>query len=366
MSDNVNNEVNENVENTNVESKTDSQSQGTEMELSNSTDNNVELEVSSDDAVQELEKGMDSMFSDDKDEDNQPEADVRDDEVEDTEDEESEVESDSADEGSSDDSPEGEKGSTEDADDEDYEPIPDDQVRVARELGFTDDEIVKLAEDSPGVLEKLVRISPREDIRQDNLEPNVEPEEKEEVQLLEHVEIPELSDMDPEMAKVVSKMLEAHNSLIDKHNELLKKTGEIDEISQEIKQRDLQEFNRRIDSMFDSLEQHVPEVGNSQALTEDSAALRMELFGVAQAIQRVRGISQADALEEAAYQWKMAQIDLEEIEKKAAAGLKKKLNKQKKRMSPRPGGKKSSKKFSSSKDEAVATLEEGMGKLLES
>lgn len=253
-----------------------------------------------------------------------------------------------------------EKPESED-DGEEYEPIPDDQVTAARMLGLSDEQIVSLAEENPSVLERMAWNYQRDKLEQDKRVPEKpEPKpEKPKPELLEHVEM-DLNDMDPDMSKVVSQMLSAHNKLIDKHNDLLKNQSRVDEISEQLESKSTEDFNRSIDRMFDDLSENLPEVGNSRAMDAENAKLRQELFGMASILQNTRGLELQDAIEEAGFMWKMSQTDLDQLEEKVTKELKKKLNKNKKRMTPRPGGKKTTKKYDSPREAAVDTLAKGM------
>jgi len=244
--------------------------------------------------------------------------------------------------------------------DEDYEYIPEEQVRVARSIGLSDEEIVNL---SPETLEKMVErhrkevsSSPRE--VDEKVEPKVD-EKKDEIPLLDPMDY-DVSELDPDMQKFAKMMLDHTNKLTAERNDMAQRLNGIDEVKQEIQNRDTRDFNRRIDGIFDELSENLPEVGNSTALDGDSQKIRNELFGIATSLMNTRGISHTEAINEAAFMWKMAQVDLDDLEKKATEGLKRKLNKQKKRMTPRPGGRKTKKKFKSKEAEALDTLEKGL------
>jgi len=257
------------------------------------------------------------------------------------------------------------KEDSEESSEDEYE-IPDDQTDAARLLGLTDEQIVKLAEDNPDVLKKMAANYKRDSLEEPvkSEEPKTEPVEKKEPELEKHMEM-DFDDMDPDMAKVMSKIVSAHNRLIDKHNEEVKKNVRIDELSEAIKARDIQDFNNSVDKMFDGLSDNMPEIGNSRELDVETTKLRQELFGIANVIQKTRGLSLNDAIDDAAFMWKMAQTDLDELEKKVSSKLKVKLIKNKKRMTSRPGGKKTEQKFETSRDAAKDELSKGMEELLD-
>lgn len=319
-------------------------------------DNNNDVnnnEVDESDALSVFEEGLKAMDTEEESQQDNLEEEV-------SEGEEPEEELESEDEDSE---PE-EDVEEEVEEDEKYEDIPETQVTAARMLGLSDEQIVDLAENKPDVLEKMAKNFKKDSLEKPDEPPAPEKPEVPEPELLKHMEM-DLEDMDPSTAKAMSQMLQAHNSLIDKHNDLLQKSSEIDKLKGDISSRDAQEFNNRIDKVFDDLSENLPEVGNSRFLDDGSVKLRQEIYAHAAVLQNLKGMSVPESIEEAAFMWKMAQTDLDELEKKASSNLKKKLNKNKKRMSPRPGGRKTKPKEQSPREEAEDTLSKGMEDLLD-
>ena len=338
------------------------------MELDNEN-KNTELSNTEDSSREEVLKDFDEGLNaliEDKSEEVKESSNEELEEVEDSEDETTDETSDDKEEFDNSKEEEQEDESEEPAGSKEEVDIPVEQVDIARKMGFTDEQIVDFAENHPTILTNMVdNFNKKERITEakpEVVEPIVKRESKE-VPLVEHVKV-DTADMDSDMAKVVDVMLTAHNSLIDKHNDLLKKSGRIDEITKILESNEVNSFNVRVDTAFDSLAEHLPEVGLSSDLTPDNSNLRLEIFALANALSKTRGITLEKGIDEAAYMWKTSQLDVDELEKKATTTLKRKLNKNKTRMTARPGGKKTVKRVSPRED-AEQTLKDGMDKLME-
>jgi hypothetical protein len=310
-----------------------------------------------------LTKGMDDIFNETevineevKEEDKEQEEKEEDKQL-DTEDSDSEEEEDGEEKAEADDSHE-EKVET--------EPIPQNQVDIARKLGYSDEEIIKTAEDHPERLENMVRLYSEPSLIQRELpQVEVQKEEKKEVPKLDQIKLDDLGDLDPDSAKVVTTLLKAHNDLIAHTNKQSEELQRLGEQSAGIEKKEQQKVNNKIDLYFDGASDDLPELGKTATLTPAQAKVRTEVYGISKILQNTRGMSDAKALEEATLLFGLSKVDLETIEKEAEEKVKEKLNKQKKKMSPRPGGKKKVEKPVHGKDVAMEALEQGMKEIFD-
>lgn len=290
-------------------------------------------------AVSELEKGLDGLFEDDWQED-----------------------VDNPEEGE----PDGEEpdGDTTESEDDEYEDIPQDQVDVARSLGYSDDQIVQLAESNPRVLEDMVKlhtarqaVPSQGEVKRDTQEPK--PAEK-----LEHVNIPGLDKMPAESQAALTAMLQAHNAMIDKLNAQNEQLAKVQETETKKTVEEQAAYERKIDSYFDSISEHLPEVGKGN-VDQSQQLARQEIYGIAYMLQQTRGVDLDTALDEASYMWGLSKYDLDDLEKQAEERVREKLNKNKKRFTPRPGGQKTNKKYRNMDEEALDILGKGLDGLFE-
>lgn len=268
--------------------------------------------------------------------------------------------------GESEDEPKEKEAEAESSDSDDTEPIPQDQVDMARKLGFSDEEIVKIAETNPERLENMVKLYSKPEPTQRETTPVAvakREEPKKEVTKLEHVQMDDLDNLEPESAKVVQGILKAHNQLIDAFNKQQEKLDSVGEQTVAITEKERKDAVGKIDSFFDEASEHVPELGKVSNLTQEQAKTRSEIYGLAVVMQQSRGISEREALEQATYLWGLSKIDLSKLEVEAEERLKEKLNKQKRTMSPRPGGKKKAEQVTKGKDAAQKFLADGMKEL---
>lgn len=241
------------------------------------------------------------------------------------------------------------------------EPIPQKQVDIARKLGYSDEEIIKTAEDHPERLENMERFYSEPDLAQRELpKVEVQKEEKKEVPKLDHIVLEDLGELDPESAKVVSTLLKAHNSLIDTTNKQADTLQRLGEQAAGVEKRNQEEVIGKIDAFFDEASEHLPELGKVGTLTPDQVKVRTEIYGIASIFKNSRRVSETQALEDATCLYGLGKVDLETIEKEAEEKVKEKLNKQKKKMSPRPGGKKKVEKPEYGKEAAIDVLDTGM------
>lgn len=262
------------------------------------------------------------------------------------------------------DTPGEEPGEDSDAEADEYEDIPDEQVDIARQLGYSDEDIVQLAERSPQVLENMVKrfeaksrdAAPEEVRSQGGKEPDVTPKEK--------VESPKPFELDG-LDKLPAEMQEVLSPLVDRIRSQDAELNEIKGHNESQAQEKAAEHNRKIDTFFDGVAQDLPDVGNSDRLTEAQATNRQEIYGMAAVLQQFRGMNEEAALHEASYMWALSKYDVEGLEKQAEEKVREGLNKSKKRFSPRPGGQKQTKKFKNADEAALHTLKEGLDSVFE-
>lgn len=248
------------------------------------------------------------------------------------------------------------------------EPIPQEQVDIARRLGHTDERIVWLANNEPWRLEEMVEKYSKPDLPQRETKQVDVPKRKELDDDLfkkrNHISLDGLEDLDPEASRIVSALVTAHNTEIDRNNALVEKVKELGEHTNKLDQRDFEAEVRRIDSYFDSMTEHIPELGTTSSLTKEQSKAREEVFGIANILQHTRGIPESAALEEATMLYGLSKVDIDTLEKEAEIRVKEKLNKQKKQFSPRPGGKKRKAPEVTGRDAALDTLTKGLKELL--
>jgi len=305
------------------------------------------IETTEDDisAFETLEKGLEAISAEEvteKVEENEDEQPLSEDaEVEETEDADKPTEVDEEDE------------ETEEV------PIPQDQVDIARKLGYSDDDIVQLAESNPERLEKMVELYSKPSLPQRETK-QVEVPKKEDSAKLEHIAVDGLEDLEPEASKIISTLLKAHNDGIDDRNRMKEALDKLGEQTSTINEQNQQVEVARIDSYFDGVSEHIPEFGNTTSLTSKQGKVREEVYGMAQIIKNSRGISEADAMEQATLMYGLSLVDLDTLEKQAEGKVMEKLNKQKKKMSPRPGGKKKVEKVEHGKEATLDVLSSGL------
>jgi len=178
-----------------------------------------------------------------------------------------------------------------DKDEDEFEPIPDHLVEAGRLSGLSDDEIVKLAENQPGVLEKMaknfaeVRNLPRPNAGEKGDKKAVEAANKEDALPSLDLEIDEdeLDENGIKMAKYLktvvpslTKKIEALEAKLQTHE---KDIGGVKEVAQA-------EAIRRIDSYFDQRAEDLPALGNVKSLTESQKQARIAVHRTAVMLQR--------------------------------------------------------------------------------
>lgn len=233
-----------------------------------------------------------------------------------------------------------EKETEEKKEEEEFEEIPERLVRSGKTYGWSDEKIIKMAEEDPDLLEHL---ADAQDLRKEKRTPKGEDkgQDEAEVKYDEFKFDIDQDEVDPRFAEFVEKV-----------------TGEINrtrkqgaELQAKLERQSIGQHDRYVDKYFDGRAEDLPELGNLKTLTDDQKGLRREVYGVADALGKSRQLDIEDALDEAV---KLYKVD----EKTAADKLVTKLNKRKAKFSPRPTRKQSRRKFASKEEEAEYTMGE--------
>lgn len=253
-----------------------------------------------------------------------------------------------------------------DEDTEDY--IPDHLVEAGRAAGIADNKIVWYAENDPTVLEALANYreqilsasTPKDKVEQEV----VEKEELSEPEKLGHVSMDEmdLTDMDENTRKLFKTFADNQNLLVDKLNNANTELHGIKKNELLSQQKTQNDFINRIDSFFDGT--NFGDVGKTFALTPKQVAIRKEIYNIAAVLQKANGGTLESNLEKGikAYNGIYKNQD-ENAEVDAENKLRRKLNKQKTKFSPRPGGQKKARKFKNDDERAMKTMEEKAAEL---
>jgi len=247
-------------------------------------------------------------------------------------------------------------------DSEDTEPIPQEQVNIARRRGWSDEMIVEIAEKHPEILEDMVALAGQQTI-QPQVETKVEtaPKEKREVQGVDKVELDAeaLKKMkesygDEVVDSVILPLVGGLNTTIDQLEALRGQVNGVEQTNQANQaKRNFDEAN----AVFDGLAETFKVFGKTDELPRladgtynvNSPAIqaREEVFKVATAFQ-ASGMSWTDSLKQAVQWYKGGHVE-KSLERKIV----KDLNSRKKKFSPRPTSKKTKQAFKSREDEGV-------------
>lgn len=227
---------------------------------------------------------------------------------------------------------------------EEEEEIPFELVEAGRAAGFTDEKIVELAENSPEVLTALYEFRQQALQAQQTSAPEETPAEKpqeEEGEQKVTIDPKMLEKMDEGTRTVVLQLIQNQNRLVEQLNSFQQRHQTLEQMQQE-------EFDASIDGFFDSVVENCPDVGLSNEMTPENEAVRQEIYQIACVLYNAEGGSLEQCLEKAVKAYNGIYGRTEDV-------LRRKLNKQKKRFSPRPGGQKTKPKFKS-EDEKVMSI----------
>ena len=244
---------------------------------------------------------------------------------------------------------------TKETKEDDYEDIPERLVLAGRSAGFTDDKIIKLAEDSPEVLEAMANFRDQlvaKTTPQELVKSVVKPPEPEKIEPVKA----DLSSIEDEPTrKLVETLLAGQNQLIDKFNKTSVELGDLRSKGDTAEQRQQADFNLFVDKVFDEESKNYAHLGNSDALTPESKAVRSEVFEMALVFNRTRNKPIEQSLRDAvkAYNGLYGST-----EAKAEEVLRQKLNAQKKRLTARPGGKRTERQYKNADEKAMEAMVE--------
>jgi len=252
---------------------------------------------------------------------------------------------------------ESEEASEAAAKEDEYEDIPDHLIEAGRAHGFTDETIIGLAENQPEVLEALAgtyqnyqaAVAQREEKPQ---EPEKKVEEAKAPEKLEHITLGDVSDFEPAAQETLKTFATTQNKLIDQLNMANEKLNTVDKQAAETQRGRQQDFDRRIDNFFDQVKD-IPQFGNTASLTPAQIKARQEAYGMADVFARSGG-----TLEENLSKATKAYKGLYDTGESSETTLRRKLDKNKKRFSARPGGQKTKPKFKSEEDKVMHVMDE--------
>lgn len=170
------------------------------------------------------------------------------------------------------------------------EAIDQNLVNKARELGFTDEEIINLATDNPGTLENIAQIVAAES--DDSQTPAAkdaaigEKENKDTDKKASEKEV-DLSKFDPELVEeVIKPMLEEQKRL----KEALKKANENEAANEQKRQ---EEVLAAINADLDVLTESFPVLGNTESMTDGQLKLRTAVLSEALAISELPSVKRS-------------------------------------------------------------------------
>jgi len=236
---------------------------------------------------------------------------------------------------------------------EEYEDIPQEQIEAGRAAGLADEAIVKLAEENPVALKALANFHVR--VKSGLPEVKAEAQEKEEKvkgpEVLDYVEAPKIDFADEKVSKVFTDLVGNQNKLIDHINKVNKNQFEQEKIRMQARQAESTAFDAKIDSHFDSKVKDCPSVGLSASLSPEQIESRQNIWAVAKALPSG---TLEQRLDEAVVMWGSRTGD---SVKKAEANLVKKLERTKKKFSPRPGGQRTEKDTRTAEEKGLADFD---------
>jgi hypothetical protein len=261
---------------------------------------------------------------------------------------------------------------TEDATDDDYEAIDPRLVDAARRFGWSDEKIIRVAEDDETILEDLANLVERQ-IEQNSIQQQSTQEKVDESTDVPALEKFELNDEEfsklkdtfgDENAKLIKGLSERMNTAIDRLNEV---QGDVSSTKRADQDRAAQSRMEHANKAFDKMSEtfpvlsktnELPKLQNGNYDTNNPAfKARAELFTVAEQFTTL-GLSFEKAMDEA-FNWFAGKRGSKHVEDKVV----KELNARKKQFTARPTHKKTEKKFSSKEEKAEHVMDEIYNKL---
>jgi len=243
-----------------------------------------------------------------------------------------------------------------DGDDYGEEEIDERLVQAARNFNLPDNDIIELAQSQPHVLEALAKAEERlqqatasagrlpgaeqqDGMGQDKGQDSDDDELK--------IDFGDDDEFSPTAKKVVQ-------SLVDKVNQLNNTIKKHDKGFGDIQRQQQIEGTRRIDTYFDTAAKDVPVLGNQSSLTREQIEARKYAYRVARGAQMtMEGLSDEDALAIGVNALK-GQLTEQQVRTKVVSDL----NRQKKRFTSRPRGRREAgKKGQSVEERALAAID---------
>ena len=247
----------------------------------------------------------------------------------------------------------------------DTEPIPQEQINVARRLGWSDERIVEVAENNPEILEDMATLAGR--VTQQSQVQTEKPaakKEQEEVKGLDKVTLDEaaLSKMketygDDVVNEVILPLTKSLNLVIDQSNTLRSSVSGVEKTNSDaVFMREYNEANVVFDELSKTFEvfgktEELPALPDGRPNPESAAVqARSQVYDVAQAF-KASGMDWTKSLQNAERWYKG-----EHAEKSLERKIVKDLNSRKKQFSARPTSKKTKEVHVSREDEGVALV----------
>ena len=246
----------------------------------------------------------------------------------------------------------------EDASEEAEEIIPDNLVIAGRSAGLADKKIVELFENEPEVLdalanyrEQMLSASQPRDREQETVQSDsiAKPEKIGRVTMDEE----DLTNMDESTRRVFKTMLEGQNALADKLDSANEELFSINRDRVEREAKSKSDFTRKIDGFFDNTKDAM--LGNSSAMTGSQAQARKEVYAIAAALTNANGNAVENNLDKAVRAYHGIYGDTNKV---AEDTLRRKLNANKTKFSPRPGGQKRTRKFKNDDERVMSAMED--------
>jgi hypothetical protein len=158
------------------------------------------------------------------------------------------------------------------------------------------------------------------------------------------VQVPENADANTK--SLIEALVMTQNKMIDAFNGDRQKVFELERKTVTRDSQTQAEFDARIDGFFDKQAADIPKLGLTKTLGPDNIAARQEVYAIARVL---KGATLEDRLEKATQAYNG-------MNGNAEASLRRKLDKQKTRFSPRPTGQKSSTTYKNADDAAMAEM----------
>ena len=226
------------------------------------------------------------------------------------------------------------------AKEDEYEDIPSEQVAAARALGMEDDAIINLP---PKVLEALAA-------KVENSQKQPPAKQVQPVEVLQKLEKAGENKLAPFVIDENDDPEESLKKLTEHVNKTIKNLGSgISNITGELgvsKKQAAQQFDYMVDGFFDGVKD-LPQIGKTDSLTPTQEVARKEVFNIARSLD---GVSWDVRLGKAVKAFQ----GIYGSQKSGEDSLRRKLQTQKTKFSPRPSGKKGSSKGAPKSEEERA------------